>query len=110
MSKKILFNPFTMILPSVVGSTGILTVAEPSFGSLASSTCGYVKPPSVDNLISTFVQLTGAAVVPATSQVMVCIVPPCHVVAEFCEVTTKGPIPAAVVTTTSSSSVHPALI
>ena len=66
-----------------------MIVAEPSFGSLASSTIGYVNPPSVDNLISTFAQLTGDAVVFATSHVIVLLSPALHVVVEFCEVTIK---------------------
>ena len=71
MSKKTLFQPFTITRPVVVVPTGTVMTAEPSLGVLSKSAVGYVNPPSVENRISTLAQLTGAAVVFATSQVMV---------------------------------------
>ena len=61
----------------------------------------------MDNRISTFAQLTGAAVVFATFQVMVCVEPSGQVVAEFCELTVNGPEVAVTLIIVLSSSVHP---
>ena len=62
----------------VVGNAGKVTDCVPSLGVLASSVVK-VFPPSVEREIFTFAQLTGAAVVLATSQVMVCAEPPVHI-------------------------------
>ena len=76
---------------SLVATVGIVTASEPSFGVLAASTCGYVRPPSVDRLIFTSVVLTGARSVFALSQVIVCVEPPGYVTAVFGAVTRNGP-------------------
>ncbi len=70
---------------------------------LASSTVGYVCPPSVERLIFTFASLIGASAVPATFHVIVCVERPGHVTAVFGAVTRNGPAPGA------SSSVVSAL-
>ena len=54
---------------------GIVTASVPSF-AVAATIVDHVVPPFVDNKISTFAQLTPFAVVPATAQVMVCVLPP----------------------------------
>ena len=72
MSKKIFPTASTFILAVVVGTFGMVNNSDPSLGVLAISTVGKVCPPSVDRDIFTLAQLTGAAVVLATDQVMVC--------------------------------------
>ena len=71
ISKKILPTASTFILAVVLAPTGIVKASEPSFAVLAAKTVGNVFPPSVDNDILTFAQLTGAAVVLATFHVTV---------------------------------------
>jgi len=72
ISKKILPTASIQILAEVVaGITGRFSDSEPSFAVLAVNSCGYVKPPSTDNVILTLATLNGAAVVPALFQVIV---------------------------------------
>ena len=61
-----------MIRAVLVLILGKVTGCDPSFGVLASRVVGKVCPSSVDRRMSTFAQLTGAAVLLATFQVMVC--------------------------------------
>jgi hypothetical protein len=71
ISKKIL--PIASILTRalVVGVLGIVSDSVPSLGVLARRTTGKVAPPSREREILTFAVLTGGAVVPVTSQVIV---------------------------------------
>ena len=71
MLKKILPTPSTLTRPLVVGTPGIVTVCDPSLGVLLARTMGKVEPPSVDKLILTLAQLTGALFVLATVQLTV---------------------------------------
>ena len=87
ISKKILPTASTFILAVVVAIEGIITVSVPSFGVLAEITVGKVTPPSVDKDIFTLAQLTGAAVVLFTNQVMSWLEPPAHITAVLGEVT-----------------------
>ena len=48
---------------------GTMMSSAPSLGVLLASTVGKVRPPSVERPMATFEQLTGAAVVLATSHV-----------------------------------------
>jgi hypothetical protein len=67
----------------------------------------YVAPPSVEIRISTFAQLTGLAVVPATFHVTVCEVAPTHEIpVAVGYVTVNGPDDATL-TVTASSSLQP---
>src|SRR4051812_7245373 len=60
-------------------------------------------------MISTFEQLTGAALLPATFQVTVAVLLPlaAQLVALLCEVTVKGPAEASVFTVTEVWAVQP---
>ena len=107
ISKKILPTASTFILAVVDAPTGITKDSEPSLSVLAASTVGKVCPPSVLNEIFTLAQLTGAAVVLFTLQVMVCAEPPAHVTAVFGAVTAKGPDVLLTVTTASVKAVCP---
>src|SRR5262249_47242580 len=63
ISKKMFPTASTLMRAWVVATLavfGMVTLAEPLFGTLAASTNGKVFPPSVDNVIFTFAQLTGA--------------------------------------------------
>ena len=71
ISKKIFPTASTFILAVVEVIAGMVTAADPSLGVLAVNTLGKVCPPSVDSEILTLAQLTGAAVVLFTSQVIV---------------------------------------
>src|SRR5580765_8531045 len=82
-----------------VAAFGTMTSAEPSLGVLASSTYGYVWPPSTDSEIFTFAVEIGGALVPATFQVTVCVEPAAHEVGA--DVTRNGPVPAASVSVVS---------
>ena len=101
ISKNILPTDSILILAVVVGVAGIVIASLPSFAVLATNTVGNVKPPSVDKEIFTLAQLTGAAVVLATDQVMVCVELPAQVTLLLGEVTAKGPEVLLTVTTTS---------
>ena len=70
ISKKILPTASIFILAVAVGVAGITSASAPSLGVLAANIVGKVCPPSVLREIITFAQLTGAAVVLATLQVM----------------------------------------
>src|SRR5688572_2733687 len=70
---------------------GIGTVSDPSLGVLAMIVVGKVRPPSVESVIFTFAQLTGALFVLATFQVIVWFVPVAHDAPAAGLVTTKGP-------------------
>ena len=80
-----------MIRAVEVVSDGITTEAEPVFGAPARSTVGKVFPPSVERRMLTEWQLTGAALVPATSQVTVWVLPEAHCTRVDGEVTLNGP-------------------
>ena len=71
ISKKIFPTASTFILAVVEVPAGMVTAADPSLGVLAANTLGKVCPPSVDSVILTLAQLTGAKVVLFTSQVIV---------------------------------------
>src|SRR5262245_24856915 len=85
-----------------VAVAGTATASLPSLGLPAASTAGKVKPPSTDSSTLTAAQLTGDAVVFATSQVTVSWVPSVQVTAVSGEVTRNGP--AAEMTFTSIAS------
>jgi len=76
MSKKMFPTASTLTRAVVVGMLGMNTDSVPSFAVLALITVGNVLPPSVDSDILTFAALTGALVVFATFQVIVCCEPP----------------------------------
>ena len=76
ISKKIFPTASIFILAVVVAVLGIVRISVPSLGVLADNIVGKVNPPSVDKDIFTLAQLTGAAVVLATLQVIVCDEPP----------------------------------
>src|SRR6476661_1784247 len=80
-----------MIRAWLVLMLGAVTVAEPSLAVPASSTVGYVRPPSVESRMFTVAQFTPLAVVPATLQVTVWVLPPVQVTAVLGAVTRKGP-------------------
>ena len=65
-----------MILFVVPARFGITTFSAPSLAVPESKVVEKVNPPSVDNTISTLAQFTPFAVVPATFQVMLCVLPP----------------------------------
>ncbi len=106
ISKKILPTASTFILAVVVGVLGMVTAWLPSLGVLASSVVNVV-PPLVEMEIITLAQLTGAAVVLFTDQVMVCVEFPAHDTAVLGAVTAKGPEVLETVTTISSNCVCP---
>jgi hypothetical protein len=86
----------------VVPTAGRVTVSLPSLGVVALSTCGKVRPPSVDRLIRTS-GASPAASVPLTSQVTASAVPAftgSPAVAR--EVTWKGPADVSTLSVTSS--------
>lgn len=95
ISKKILPLALTITLPLVVGMEGMVIVCVPSLGVLLNKVYGNVKPPSEENRISTLLVLNGAAVVPATVQVIVAVLEPLAVqlVAAACEVTVNAVAP-----------------
>ena len=76
MSKKMLPTASIFILALVAGVLGMVTTSEPSLGVAVARMKGNVNPPSVDKVILTAEQLTGAAVVLLTLQVIVCEEPP----------------------------------
>src|SRR4051812_17020899 len=89
-SKKILPTPSTFIRAAELRMPlGRVTPALPSLGVLASRTMGKVWPPSVESVILTFAQLTGALFVLLTFQVTVWA--PLSVPPPFGAVTAKGP-------------------
>lgn len=111
MSKKIFPTDSILTLAVVVaGTAGKLTTSVPSLGVLAESTNGNVWPPSVDNNILTSEQLTGAVVVFATFQVMVCADEAGHDTFVFGCVTWNGPEVFVTVTTMSVNAVWPTFI
>jgi hypothetical protein len=106
-SKKMLSTASTFIRAVVVGAFGIVTFSEPSFGVLAASTCGYVRPPSVDMLIFTFAVLVGGMSVLALFHVTVCTEPGGQKTSVFGEVTRNGPAFVASVSVTSGAKAEP---
>jgi hypothetical protein len=104
-SKKMLPTASTFIRAAVVGLFGIVTDSEPSFGVLASTTRGNEVPPSVESVIFTLAQVTGAPVVPATFHVTVCREPPLHDTPVLGDVTWKGPEVLVTVTVISVNCV-----
>src|ERR1051325_10583202 len=89
MSKNTLPMASTLMRACVVSEPGRVTTAEPLLGVLASSTVGNVTPRSVEREILTFAQLTGAALVLATSHVTVWV--PNQATFVLGLVTRKGP-------------------
>jgi len=108
ISKKIFPTASTFILAVVVGVLGMVTTSLPSLAVLATRVLKVV-PPSVEIEIFTLAQLTGAAVVLATFQVMVWEEPPAHDTAVLGEVTEKGPDELVTVTVMSAKLVCPML-
>ena len=74
---------------------------------LAASVYGYVCPPSVESVTFTFAAEIGAAFVPATFQVTVCVEPPGQLTAVFGAETTNGPVPGARLSCMSGSRRRP---
>ena len=109
ISKKILPTDSTFILAVVVGMLGIVTGCVPSLGVLEASVYGQVLPPSVDIRMFTLAQLTGAAVVLLTVQVIFCVDKPVQDTAVFGEDTPKGPEVFVTVTAMSVNCVCPTL-
>ena len=105
ISKKIFPTASTLTLPVVVPVFGIVNVSVPSFAVLAAKTTGKVWPPSNDRDILTFATLTGAAVVLATSQVIVWDEPPAQVTFVLGAVTVNGPAVLVTLTTVSENCV-----
>ena len=71
MLKKILPTSSTRTRALPLGVPGIVIVSDPSFGVLFARMIGKVVPPSVESVILTFAQLTGARFVLATFQLTV---------------------------------------
>ena len=90
-SKNTFPTDSTLTRPTVVETLGTEIVWLPSFGALVARTIGNVLPPSVERVMLTFAQLTGAVEVPATFHVTVSVVPPVQTSGVFGEVTTNGP-------------------
>lgn len=105
ISKKMFPTASTLIRAVVVGLFGIATDSEPSFGVLATTTIGNEVPPSVERVIFTLAQLTGAPVVPATFHAIVCREPPLHDTLVLGDVTWKGPEVLVTVTVMSVNCV-----
>src|ERR1017187_7611490 len=89
IAKKILSAACTLMRAPETVTWGSSTVQAPLFGTLPASTIGKLSPPLVESRIVTPAALTGAFVVPATFQVMVC--EPDNVPVPAGEVTTNGP-------------------
>ena len=106
-SKKMLPTASIFTRAVVVSTSGIVTASLPSFGVLAASTNGYVRPPSVDMLIFTFAVLVGGMSVLALSHVTVCTEPPGYETSVFGEVTRNGPAFVASVSVTSGAKAEP---
>ena len=98
MSKNIFPTASIFIRAVVEAVFGIVTVSLPSFGVELAKTVLNDSPLSVDSKILTFAALTGAAVVFATVQVMVCEEFPFIETPVFGDVTTKGPLLASTAT------------
>jgi len=90
-----------------VGVLGTVIACDPSFGVEARSVVGNVCPPSVERSIDTFAQETGAAAVPATFQVTVCVEPPAQSTADAGKVIAKGPAVETEVTVVVSEFTPP---
>src|SRR4051812_38612224 len=90
-SKKMLVEQATWTRAWVVETLGAVTPSVPSLAVPRASASGQVLPPSVETVISTRAQLTGGAVVFATSQVTVWALPPAQVTAVLGAVTRNGP-------------------
>lgn len=71
--KKMLPMASTFTRALEPGVPGIVTVSDPSLDVLLARIIGKVEPPSVERLILTLAQLTGALFVLATVQVTVCV-------------------------------------
>jgi hypothetical protein len=110
ISKNILSVHFTMTLQVFENPGGNVTEALPLFGTDDAIVSVKATPPSYESKMSTLVQFMGDAVVFATSHVTVSVLPSVNVSAVLGAVTRKGPEEADVVTTISSSSVHPAML
>ena len=106
-SKKMLPTASTFTRAVVVGAFGIVTTSVPSFGVLAASTVGYVRPPSTESEIFTFAVLVGGRSVLALSHVTVCCEPGGHVTPVFGDVTRNGPALTASVNVTSAFELPP---
>ena len=72
ISKNIFPTAVTLIRHCDETLLGTVIVSDPSFAVLPINVIGKLFPPSVDNNIATFVQLTGATLVEFTLHVTVC--------------------------------------
>jgi hypothetical protein len=88
--KKMFPRPTILILESIPGTSGIVTVSDPSLGVSSARTIGKLLP--LDRNIETLAQFTGALVVFATFHVTVCCVFPAHSTLRAGWVTVKGPL------------------
>ena len=94
-SKKMLPTASIFTRACVVAIAGKVTACVPSFGVLAARDSGNVAPPSVDRRMLTEAVLIGAAFVPETFQVTVCV-PAGRLTAVFGAVTRNGCVAATV--------------
>lgn len=69
--KNILPTLSTFTRAAALTVPGTVTISDPSFGVLLARIIGKVDPPSVESVILTFAQLTGALLVFATSQLTI---------------------------------------
>ena len=106
-SKKMFPTASTLTRAVVVSVLGSVTTSVPSFGVLATSTIGYVCPPSVESETFTFAVQTGGRSVPAVFQVTVCCEPGGYVTAVSGAVTRNGPAVGASVSVTSPVALPP---
>ena len=104
MSKKILLLLFTLMRPTVVLRFGTIMFSEPSLAVFDTSVYGNVCPLSVENRMSTLGEFTGATSLLATLHVSGIVFDPfaVKVVAVFCEVMAKGPLPPLTLTAIDS--------
>src|SRR6476619_5176400 len=109
MSKKMLPTASTLIRARVELIAGTVTCSLPSLGVEARSVMGKVRPWSVESVIFTLAQLTGATFVLLTLHVTVGVVPPNHVTEVLGAVTRDGPEVLLTVSTTESSLTPPPL-
>jgi hypothetical protein len=98
ISKKMFPTASTLMRPKVVDAFGTVIASDPSLGVLGAMTIGKVFPPSVESVIFTFAQLTGAADVPAMLHVTVCDEFVVHTRFVFGCVTANGPLPEITLT------------
>ena len=105
IAKKMLSAAWTLMRAAEAVTSGSRTVQAPLLGTLLASTIGKERPPLVESRMLTLAALTGALVVPATFQVMVCA--PDNVAVVAGEVTTNGPALVVTVTCVSEAATAP---